>query len=78
MQTRERAHCSPSVIPSIEKSKKNNSLFRVLIVDGTAVLQSMENTPSMKELSYLEEVFIKHVKSMMVSYDEGRVISDHY
>ncbi|CAB3980183.1 Hypothetical predicted protein [Paramuricea clavata] len=45
-------------------------LLRVLIVDAMAVVQSMKKTPTMKNLSNLQEAFIKRIKGMVVGYDE--------
>ena len=53
-------------------------LLRVLIVDAMAVVQSMKKTPTMKNLSNLQEAFIKRIKGMVVCYDECRVVFDRY
>jgi hypothetical protein len=50
-------------------------LLRVLIVDAMAVVQSMKKTPTMKNLSNLQEAFIK---GMVVGYDECRVVFGRY
>ena len=53
-------------------------LLRVLIVDAMAVVQSMKKTPTMKNLSNLQEAFIKRIKGMVVGYDECRVVFGRY
>jgi hypothetical protein len=45
--------------------------LRVLIVDAMAVLRSIKKTPTMQQLSDLQEVFTNRIERMMVSYNEG-------
>ena len=45
--------------------------LRVLIVDAMAVLQSIKKTPTMQQLSDLQEAFTNRIERMMVSYNEG-------
>ena len=66
---------SPADSPNSEIQVPSN---RVLIVDAMAVLQGMKKGPGMLTILHLKETFLKKIGKMSNSYDEVRIIFDHY